>query len=77
MIDHTPKTGPWGLPVSMKSWVLLAVAGFVIALFVMGLVYELTESALIGPVSFAEFAGLSFALVWFVAVIGPLSPFRV
>lgn len=70
------KQAPFNLPVSFREWALLAVGALPISLYIMGLAEGIVERMFLGPISVAEAIGLLFAVVWFVGVIGPMSPFR-
>lgn len=69
--------GPFGIPISMKSWVVMQLIGFAVAFPVMGLVYAVTESSLYGPISVSEAVGFVFLVVWVFGMFGPFSPLRV
>lgn len=71
------KRGPFGIPVSRRTWATLAMGGTVASLLVVGLAYNISQAMLIGPISIAEAAGFLFAILYLVVGIGPLSPFRV
>lgn len=68
---------PFDFPFSKRKWYLFLVLGTVFGFLVMGIVNELTRSSLLGPISVAEAVGFAFLFVWYMAGIGPLSPFRV
>lgn len=70
-----PTTGPFRLPVSHRQWYGLFAVGVALGMLIMGLVYEVLTSPLVGPVSIAEAVGLAFVVFWAFFVIGPLSPF--
>lgn len=70
-------SGPFGLPVSERTWFMLALGGCVASVLVMGLVHPISQAMLIGPISVAEAAGYLFLAAYLVAGIGPLSPFQV
>ena len=74
--QRIPQEAPWMLPVSMRAWLCFAVGGAIAAFLIMGLVYEVTQSAFVGSLSVAEATGFAFLVVYLVVGIGPLSPFR-